>query len=196
MCVHHSMLFSFRWINTTVELTIAVSSQFKFFLLARDTVSFPTDEHFSPDDRWFSLNSGCQDVVVPPPIRVRGVRFLLFLSFAGFCTFVCGSLVGILYLHTRNTLLHHFTLFVFVSSLLSHRPSFCIYNRNSRFRFYFWSFFLTQKSSIWITLQTREKGEWLDWSTLLCALDSPTFTVSMFWCSTCFYHLHDLMSCA
>ena len=38
-------------------------------------VSFPTDERFSPEGRWFSRNSDCQDVVVPPPIRTRMVCF-------------------------------------------------------------------------------------------------------------------------
>ena len=69
--VHHSMLFSFNWINTTVELTIVVvSSQFLLFLLLlRFEVSFPTDERFYPGVGRGSpeKNSGCQDVTVPPP---------------------------------------------------------------------------------------------------------------------------------
>ncbi len=73
--VHHSILFSFNWINTTVELTITVSSHFKLFLLLRVTVSFPTDEWLSPEGRWFSRNSGYQDGTVPTPIRACGVCF-------------------------------------------------------------------------------------------------------------------------
>jgi hypothetical protein len=118
---------------------ITVSSQFKFLLLLRDTVSFPTDERFSPEDRWFSHNSDYQDMTktsqyllqfgcVVFALQSRRVStssnsgvwgsFLLFLTFPGFCTFVCGTLTGILYLHVRNTLLHLFTLFVFLSSFL------------------------------------------------------------------------------
>jgi hypothetical protein len=45
--------------------------------LLRSMVSFPTDERFSPVGRWFSRNSGCQDVAVLLKYGC-GVRF-------GFC---------------------------------------------------------------------------------------------------------------
>ncbi len=60
-----------------------------------------TDEWFSPGDR-FPQRSDCQDVTVPPQIRVRwGVRFLLLFSLAGFCTFTYGP--RILHLFVRTT---------------------------------------------------------------------------------------------
>ena len=43
-------------------------------------VSFLTDERFSPVGRWFSRNSGCQDVAVPPQNTGVGVRCVSLLS--------------------------------------------------------------------------------------------------------------------
>ena len=97
--------------------------------------------------------------------------------------------------------LHHFTLFVLVSSLLSHRPSFCIYNRYSRFRFYNWSFLLTQKSFIkshsrhgkresdWTRL--RSYVQWIHWNSHLSATTHST-CVGDLHAST---SSHDVMSC-
>ena len=47
-------------------------------------------------------HSGCQDVAVPPQIRVWGILFCCDLLSADRCTFVCGALAGILYLHARK----------------------------------------------------------------------------------------------
>ena len=67
-------------------------------------------------DEWFFLRRGrgfsallTAQVLVgswggTPPIWVCGVHFLLLFSLAGFCTFTCGVLTGILHLHTRTTL--------------------------------------------------------------------------------------------
>ena len=50
------------------------------FPLLRFMVSFPTDEQFSPVGRWFSRNSGCQDVAVLLKYGC-GVRFGFLLLF-------------------------------------------------------------------------------------------------------------------
>ena len=52
--------------------------------LLRSMVSFPTDERFSPVGRWFSRNSGCQDVTVLLKYGC-GVRF-------GFCCYFSAAL--------------------------------------------------------------------------------------------------------
>ena len=52
--------------------------------LLRSMVSFPTDERFSPVGRWFSRNSGCQDVAVLLKYGC-GVRF-------GFCCYFSAAL--------------------------------------------------------------------------------------------------------
>ena len=115
-------------------LSIVVTSSFYGVFLA--------EERFSPEGRWFSRNSGCQDVAVLPQIRVW-VSLLFVLSF-GFCTFACGTLAGILYLHARKDYTPSSFRSLCSCTLLSRRPSFCIYNSNSRVRFYFWSFFLAR----------------------------------------------------
>jgi len=48
--------------------------------LLRSMVSFPTDERFSPVGRWFSRNSGCQDVAVLLKYGC-GIRFGFLLLF-------------------------------------------------------------------------------------------------------------------
>ena len=58
-------------VHCLCSLTFAISSQIIVFLLVRFTVSSHT-KWFSPEDGWFSRNSGCQDVAVPPQIRVWG----------------------------------------------------------------------------------------------------------------------------
>ncbi len=47
-------------------------------------------------------HSGCQDVAVPPQIRVWGILFCCYLLSADRCTFACGDLAGILCLHSRK----------------------------------------------------------------------------------------------
>jgi hypothetical protein len=45
--------------------------------------------------------------------------FLLLVSLAGFYTFACGTLTGILLLYDRTTFLHHFAFCVRVFTVLS-----------------------------------------------------------------------------
>ena len=69
-------------------------------------------------------------------------------------------------------------------SSISHQPSFCIHNRNLRFISGVSS---SHGRTLWMTLQTRERGEWLNWITflyyieldyapMLSTMDSPMFT--------------------
>ena len=102
--------------------------------------------------------------------------FLLFLSFAGLdFVHLCveswpGSCTSTLGIHSfTDSLFLYSCLYSFLTDPLSASTT------GIRLSFYFWSFSLTQKSSIWITSQTRERGIWY---------------------STYFYHSHDVMSCA
>ena len=52
----------------------------------RFMVSFPTDERFSPEGRWFSRNSGCQDVAVLLKYGC-GVRFVFVVISLLHCSF-------------------------------------------------------------------------------------------------------------
>ncbi len=56
--------------------------KYSFFLLSSFHGIFLTEVWFSREGRWLSLNSGCQDVTVPPQIRVWG-------SFCFCCYFFC-----------------------------------------------------------------------------------------------------------
>ena len=56
----------------------------------------------------------------PPKWVVMGLgTFLLLFSLAGFCTFACGSLTGILHLYARTTLLHRFAFWARAFAILS-----------------------------------------------------------------------------
>ena len=118
--------------------------------LLRSMVSFPTDERFSPVGRWFSRNSGCQDVAVLLKYGC-GVRFgfccyfsvaLSQCSFAIFGDFLVGyvPLLALVFLPLQFpvVVLVIFTaatypttslrrlVFALFSSLHSRRPSLCI----------------------------------------------------------------------
>ncbi len=131
---------------------------------------FLTEARFSPEGRWFSRNSGCQDVAVPPQIWVWG----------SFCLFLLSSL------HRR------FAIFVLFPSLHSRRPSLCItfsptlsLHHKTRSR----SPKQRRGENEWITRSRspehrRGESEWIR----LRLMDSPTFSSTSR--STCLGDLH------
>ena len=133
-------------------LTIAISSQLQsdFFMRTFIPTFFVGRYHTSclSTDEWFFLfpTTLVAQVIVgsmgnTPPIWVHGVgTFLLLFSLPGFCTFVCGTLTGILHLYTWTTLLHHFTFWTRVFTPFS--PTLFLHLQQE-FTLSFWSFFLT-----------------------------------------------------
>jgi len=61
--------------------------------LLRSMVSFPTDERFSPVGRWFSRNSGCQDVKVLLKYGC-GVRFSFCCYFSAALSQCSFAIIG------------------------------------------------------------------------------------------------------
>ncbi len=64
------------------------------FSFLRSMVSFPTDERFSPVGRWFSRNSGCQDVAVLLKYGC-GVRFCFCCYFSAALSQCSFTIIGV-----------------------------------------------------------------------------------------------------
>jgi hypothetical protein len=126
---------------------------------------FLTEASFSLEGRRFSLNSGCQDVTVPPQIRVWGSFCFLLLSSSFFVCFPS--------LHSRRP-----------SLCITFSPSLSLYHKTRcdcpNYR---------RGESEWITRSRspkhrRGESEWIG----LLLMDSPTFSSTSR--SACFGDLH------
>jgi hypothetical protein len=148
---------------------------------------FLTEAWFSPEGRWFSRNSGCQDLTVPPQNTGVGVRCVSLLSSLNFSwTFlVVGTSVFATTIYRCGARPSHhcnlpdhipsslrsscsFLRFILADPLsVSHsrRPSLCITTFSSHER-------------------RRGESEWIS----LRLMDSPTFLSTSF--SACFGDLH------
>jgi hypothetical protein len=83
-----------------------------------------TEARFSPEGRWFSRNSGCQDVAVPPQNTGVGVRCVSLLSSLHFSwAFLVGfvPLLALVFLPLQSTVVVLVILTAAIYPTTSHR---------------------------------------------------------------------------
>ena len=108
--------------------TIALSSLIVLLLSSFHGV-FLTEAWFSPEDRWFSRNSGCQDVAVPPQNTGVGFRFVfVVISLATFPLAIIGDflvgyfpLLAVVFLPLQSTVVVFVILTATIYPTTSHR---------------------------------------------------------------------------
>ena len=179
---------------------------------------FLTEARFSPEGRWFSRNSGCQDVAVHPQIRVvwGSFCFCCYFSAALFPLAIIGDFrSGIVHcgasaflpLQSTVVVIAILTTATYPTTFPSSLRSSCsflrlifldplsIRTRSSRF-------FLAQKSSL-DHAPRRGEGRVIviellgAWMTQWFRRQSTSFGIhafSMHWCFTCFASFDDVIS--